>query len=72
MHAELREDGVQVEPFNQFPPATYADLLEDIGEMILYGVLGDVEGLRDLLGGGGPANGQANQAVLPLAGPGLP
>ncbi len=41
--ADLPEDGVKVEPFDELPAAPYADLLKDIGEMILDRVLGDVE-----------------------------
>jgi hypothetical protein len=41
----LGEDGVEVELFDEGPAASYPDLLDDVGEMILYGVLGDVEGL---------------------------
>jgi hypothetical protein len=42
---KLREDGVEVEPFDELPAAPNADLLEDVLEVFLDGVLGDVEGL---------------------------
>ncbi len=50
--AKLWEDGVQVQSFDEFPTASHADLLEDIGEVILDRVLGDVELLGDQPGGG--------------------
>ena len=45
------------------PAAPHPDLPEDVLEMILYRVLGDVEGLGDLLSGG-PANDQVDYFLL--------
>ena len=59
----LREDGVEVELLYEGPPVPYPDLAEDVLEMILHRVLGDVEGLGDLLDGG-PAYGQADHFLL--------
>ena len=40
IHLEkLGEDGVEVELLHEGSPAPYPDLLEDVGEMVLYRVL---------------------------------
>jgi hypothetical protein len=62
------EDYIKVGLFNESMASPYADLLKDMGEVIIYGVFGDVEDLRDLLGGG-PANGQVGHFLLAGAQP---
>jgi hypothetical protein len=49
--------------FDEGSPASYPDFAKDIREMILYGVLRDVQGLRDLLGGSS-ADGQGYNFLL--------
>ena len=48
----LREDGIEIEPLDERLAAPHADLLEDVLKVFLDGVLGDVEGLRNLPGRG--------------------
>ncbi len=49
---ELRENGIEVESFDEFPTTPDADLLKYIREVVLHRVLSDVKCLGDLLGGG--------------------
>ena len=46
----LREDGVEVELLDESPTAPHPDLPEDVLEVVLHSVLGDVESPGDLLG----------------------
>ena len=60
---KLREDGVEVELLDEDPAAPHPDLPEDVLEMILHRVLGDVLGLRNLPGVG-PTNDQIDHFLL--------
>ena len=51
MIEEHRIEVVEEESFDEGSPAAYAYLLEDVLEVVLDGVLGDVERSGDLLGG---------------------
>src|SRR5262245_17425003 len=57
-------EAVEVEPLDELAPAAHADLLEDVRQVVLDGVLGDDQGLGDLAGGGA-ARDQVDH--LPLA-----
>jgi hypothetical protein len=64
----LREDGVEVELLDEGPTAPHPDLPEDVLEVVLHRVLGDVESQGDLLGGGA-ANDQLDHFLLAGAQP---
>jgi hypothetical protein len=52
VYDRLREDGVEVESFDERLAAAHTDLFEDVLDVFLDGILGDVEGLRGLPGRG--------------------
>ena len=52
VYDRLREDGVEVESFDERLAAAHTDLFEDVLDVFLDGVLGDVEGLLGLPGRG--------------------
>jgi hypothetical protein len=54
---------VEVELLDEGPADPHSDLPIDILEMVFHRVLGDLEGLGDLLGGS-PANGQVDHFLL--------
>ena len=66
VYDRLQEDGVQVESFDERLAAAHTDLFEDVLDVFLDGVLGDVEGLLGL-----PGRGTAHQEPdhLLFAGP---
>ena len=66
VYDRLQEDGVEVESFDERLAAAHTDLFEDVLDVFLDGVLGDVEGLLGL-----PGRGAAHQEPdhLLFAGP---